>query len=48
MAQLSLQIAMLITWLGLVLNIGTGLYCIVTGDLVTGLVVRALLIYMLK
>ncbi|UJB72218.1 hypothetical protein HRE53_07680 [Acaryochloris sp. 'Moss Beach'] len=38
MAQLLLQISILITWLGLVLNIGTGLYYMVMGDLVTGLI----------
>lgn len=37
-ARFSLQIALLIAWLGLVLNVGAGIYCIVTGDLVTGLI----------
>lgn len=32
--------SILIIWLGLALNIGIGLYCIVTGDLVTGLIAR--------
>lgn len=37
-AKFSLQVALLLSWLGLVLNIGAGIYCIVIGDLVTGLI----------
>lgn len=36
-ARFSLQVALLITGLGVVFNIGAGIYCIVIGDLVTGL-----------